>query len=498
MMPELLNNTDRPLVSVVIPCYNHEKYVEKAIQSVLNQTYNNIQLIVIDDGSKDKSFEKIKLIANKVDFIHETHENIGLSATLNYAINNYANGQFITFLASDDFYESDRITKLVSFLLKNSEFKACYSNGYIINDFNQKIGIFSKKYPIPISSNVFRELLVENWIPMLGMIFCLKSLKEVGLFNENFKVEDYEVLLRFSKRFKIGFVDDILFHYRLHQTNFSNNQVLMNQELKKIKYQYHNMFEFDSSVLNFKNKNIFKSLFFFRIKNLDLYFRLLIRKIQKKGDLDFTSYIDILKRILDLIHLRIKSKLLIAYYKLLGMEIGKNVRIYGKIKCNGFYKNIKINSNVNILGRVFINSGYSKSKKYNKIIFNSYSIIEKNSSFITHNGTIIIGEKSFIGENCHLQGNIIVGESSMIASNCYLYASNHNFCHDNIPFINQGENFKGIIISENTWIGTNSVVLDGVIIAKNSIIGAGSVVNKNNSENSIFAGNPNVFKKHIW
>ena len=97
-----------PLVSVIIPSYNHEQYVTKAIKSVFSQTYKNIELIVIDDGSKDHSVKKILELKKRYPFKFIARKNKGLASTLNEAIK-LAKGVYITFLASDDYYLPQRI-----------------------------------------------------------------------------------------------------------------------------------------------------------------------------------------------------------------------------------------------------------------------------------------------------------------------------------------------------------------------------------------------------
>src|ERR1700749_4411087 len=95
---------ENPLVTVVIACYNHEKYIRQSIESVINQTYKNISFYVIDDGSKDKSFEIIEELSKKYGFVAIRQENKGLCATINYSIKEYARGKYISFLASDDYW----------------------------------------------------------------------------------------------------------------------------------------------------------------------------------------------------------------------------------------------------------------------------------------------------------------------------------------------------------------------------------------------------------
>ena len=82
----MVNKRMQPLVSVIVPCYNHEKYVEKTIESIVNQTYKNIELIVIDDGSKDNSTIILEKLSRQYNFYYEHQHNIGLPATLNKMI----------------------------------------------------------------------------------------------------------------------------------------------------------------------------------------------------------------------------------------------------------------------------------------------------------------------------------------------------------------------------------------------------------------------------
>ena len=104
-----------PLVSVIVPCYNHEKYVEETIESIVNQTYENIELIVIDDGSKDASPQIIEELSKKYNFKFIHRSNKGLSATLNEGIR-LSQGKYISVCASDDKLKLDKIEKQVKFM----------------------------------------------------------------------------------------------------------------------------------------------------------------------------------------------------------------------------------------------------------------------------------------------------------------------------------------------------------------------------------------------
>lgn len=111
-----------PLVSVVIPAYNHAAYVERAIESVLTQTYENIELIVVDDGSKDDTWDVIKRVHEKFNgqFDIVTQDNKGVSCALNVGISK-TSGTYVAVLASDDYYAAEKIERQVELFLKSPE-----------------------------------------------------------------------------------------------------------------------------------------------------------------------------------------------------------------------------------------------------------------------------------------------------------------------------------------------------------------------------------------
>lgn len=123
-----------PLVSIIMPVYNRQSYIQKAITSVLNQTYNNWELIIVDDGSNDYSpfiAEKFVTLSEKVKLILQDHKN--LSSAKNNGIGN-SSGDFITFLDSDDEYKPDHIELRVKYLLNNTDVDLIHGGIQIIGD----------------------------------------------------------------------------------------------------------------------------------------------------------------------------------------------------------------------------------------------------------------------------------------------------------------------------------------------------------------------------
>ena len=136
------------LVSVLIPAYNHEKYVKETIKSIIAQTYKNIELIIVDDGSKDSTWQKIKEMRDKCEerFVRvhfETKENEGTCRTLNKLLS-IAQGEFVYLIASDDLAKPQAIEKEVSFLEKNPDYALVLGDNEFI-DQNGKTCYWDKK-----------------------------------------------------------------------------------------------------------------------------------------------------------------------------------------------------------------------------------------------------------------------------------------------------------------------------------------------------------------
>ncbi len=270
-------NENMPLVSVIIPCYNHEKYVEQTIESIVNQSYKNIELIVIDDGSKDKSTEVLQKLNQRYGFYFEYQENIGLSATLNKALK-VCKGKYISICASDDKYTLDKIEKQVQLMEQNVEYGMCYSNVYTFTDDGK---ISSQKLKKSKSGWIFNEIFYADFFMQAVSCFYKKSvLLELDGFDENLKVEDTDLHLRLTNKYPVGYSDDFLAYYRVHAGNTISNRMMILQEVIKIldKWKYNPGYKYAKSkhlvmhfnVLAVEDKKealrIFPSIVFFLLK----------------------------------------------------------------------------------------------------------------------------------------------------------------------------------------------------------------------------------------
>ena len=275
-----------PLVTVIIPSYNHEKYVTKAIKSIFSQTYKNIELIVIDDGSIDHSVKKILELKKRYPFKFLARKNRGLASTLNEAIN-LAKGVYITVLASDDYYLPQRIEHAVDhFNRLPNDVAAVYTDGYIISANDKTICLFSEAYPRPLIGSTYNNLLHANWIPAMGISYRTNALKKI-MYDKRFIIEDWTLHLRvFKNRHnKIYFYKAFDFCYRRHKANISKEKNVMGKQLKLMQSSFKDFDSFMKIKEEIKMKNILV-LRRLSLVNINLLFLAVLRYFQHK----FTKY----------------------------------------------------------------------------------------------------------------------------------------------------------------------------------------------------------------
>ncbi|TRX57940.1 glycosyltransferase family 2 protein [Thalassomonas sp. M1454] len=211
-------------VSILMPVYNREAFVEYAIESVLKQTYLNIELIIINDGSTDNTVEIIERYqANYPKLIKVIHqENQGQSIARNNGINN-ATGEYIAFLDSDDIYQPNIIETLLSLYKQNPEAAFVYS-GYKEIDISGEV--IKSVYPNQESND---EIYSNLWLSQLNiwagtMMTTTDNLKQIGGFSTSLRgAENHELRLNLSKLGPIYFSKLLLSNYRKHPDNSIRN-----------------------------------------------------------------------------------------------------------------------------------------------------------------------------------------------------------------------------------------------------------------------------------
>lgn len=221
------HNSIEPLVSVIISSYNHDKFIKKAIVSVIEQTYSNIELIVVDDGSTDCTASILKTLQEEYNFYLEIRENHGLVKTLNYMLKKLVKGKYVCILDSDDYFHPTKILKQVTTLQDNPDCGLCYNPIYYINAEDQIISdtIDEKNtHTGYIFEKFFRG---DAHIPDGGVLIPMKVFHDVNYYDENIELEDYQLWFKILSKYPICYINELLSYYRVHSTNVSNDEYKM-------------------------------------------------------------------------------------------------------------------------------------------------------------------------------------------------------------------------------------------------------------------------------
>jgi glycosyltransferase involved in cell wall biosynthesis len=200
----------QPLFSVLVPTYNQAKYLPVALDSILNQTYDNWEAIVINDGSSDETAQIMKCYAEKDKRIRIFHkENSGVASALNEGLRN-ARGEWICWLSSDDFFEPDKLEIHLKYIKENPHILFFYTN-YLI--FAEEIGTKCtlKQDPrecIPPAELQVLKFLDNNYIDGISVAINRQVLNHIGLFNEEYRYgQDFEMWLRITAHYRALFID---------------------------------------------------------------------------------------------------------------------------------------------------------------------------------------------------------------------------------------------------------------------------------------------------
>lgn len=251
------------LISVLIPSYNHDRYIIECINSIIGQTYKHIELIIIDDGSSDNTnneIDSIKPICEKrfTKFIYIKHDqNKGIIETESELLN-YSSGEFLFKIASDDMIKrNNTIEKLHNFLSQNKDYglavcdndfidsnsKKCYldKGGNIAYEKNSRnydsyinLLLSNRADLTPDSENFgsYESILRGNYITN-GLLVRRSVYNKIEHYNRNAPLEDWFLILQIAKFYKIKLIKDKLFSYRKHRSNTSNDKQHMKELIRK-------------------------------------------------------------------------------------------------------------------------------------------------------------------------------------------------------------------------------------------------------------------------
>lgn len=267
----------KPLVSVVISSYNHAAFIQDSIKSIIDQNYKNIELIIIDDGSQDDSIEKInKMIASCqkrfIRFEFRSRSNKGLSATLNEALD-WCQGKYFSPFASDDVMFPSKTLDQVD-IMEKYENISVMCGGVEIIDCNNK---YLKTWCTSERIYNFNDILLhQHELPACTALIRKNAIKSVGGYAENIVIEDWYMWLKLSRQANIMFVNKVFCAYRKHDSNTSNNLVLMHLERLKILKDYQDESNYRKAILNIQWIHAAEYLRVNQFISLLLYLKILI------------------------------------------------------------------------------------------------------------------------------------------------------------------------------------------------------------------------------
>ena len=216
-----------PRCSVILPVYNGNPFLGEAIQSVLNQSFVDFELIIIDDGSTDNSTQVIKTYTQKeTRILSVLRDHRGLSASLNEAIDR-TSGEFIARLDDDDIWLPDKLERQIEYLIQNPDIKLLGSSVSFINEQGYEIGGmqgFNKNEGLS-GEYLLTKMKRNNMFCSSSVIFVKSIVDSIGGFNSDYSTSmDYDFALRILSGFKGAILESTLVKYRIHNRMMTIHQ----------------------------------------------------------------------------------------------------------------------------------------------------------------------------------------------------------------------------------------------------------------------------------
>ena len=216
---------DLPLVSILMPCYNSEKYLLEAISSIIEQTYSNWELLICNDSSTDNSLSIIKQFESDKIKIFENKTNKGYLKTCNFLFNQ-AQGDYITFQDSDDYSSKNRIELLLKEFKQNPKLGACGTQFNFMTDSGIKLPESSPVYPLK-HRQIVDSFMEEPGFCGASVMVTKEIIKNIGTYNEYWDrigSEDHYWLYLIAENHEIANIKETLYFYRHNPNSITRNK----------------------------------------------------------------------------------------------------------------------------------------------------------------------------------------------------------------------------------------------------------------------------------
>ncbi|MGL5633635.1 MAG: glycosyltransferase [Sarcina sp.] len=270
------------MISVIMPVYNGEKHIKVSIESIIKQTYQNLELLVIDDGSTDKTKEIVMNFEdNRIKYFYQS--NSGQAVAKNLGIEN-AVGDYIAFIDSDDIYIEMKLELQKKYLEDNKNIGCVYTNIEVFED-NKGNYILSSEVEFSKREDFLASILFRQIVPNpIALMIKKESLGSIRFDKKYRYAEDYKFTIELAKQMSFGYLDKNLYLYRRHDSNVTNNhQKQVNAEISVIKELGINKIKEIVSKSNFseKEKSVLLAKILLKINENEEAYKIL-RKIENK------------------------------------------------------------------------------------------------------------------------------------------------------------------------------------------------------------------------
>jgi len=227
----------RGLVSIMMPAYNAETFVGQAVESVIAQSYNQWELLVVNDGSTDRTVEIVSQYPDsRIKLIHQV--NGGEASARNTALRN-AQGEFLAFLDADDLYLPNHLEDAVGYLLQHKQMDGVYSDGYYVDQEGNHLQTLSSRRRGPFEGSIFEEVVYSSNVfgPPACVVLHMNLIASHSLnFDESIVIgPDWDFFTKYADVGKFGYLDQLTCLYRLHTTNISVRTGLKKRSLEMAK-----------------------------------------------------------------------------------------------------------------------------------------------------------------------------------------------------------------------------------------------------------------------
>ena len=252
-MPEPMVMQEDRVFSVIITCYNHGQYLPDAINSILQQTDVNPEIIVVDDGSTDNTRE-VTLAFSTVKYVFQ--ENQGLSAARNTGID-HSTGQYLVFLDADDWMLKRSLSTNLQYLREQPD--AAFVSGAFTKVYQPSNRV--EEIRSTVNENHYLRLLQGNYIGMHATVLYARWIFDHFRFDTSLRAcEDYDIYLKIARKFKVIHHDHLTAAYRIHSSNMSSNAVMMLKSVEAVLNRHHDtlinkeeQLAYQQGVKNWKN-----------------------------------------------------------------------------------------------------------------------------------------------------------------------------------------------------------------------------------------------------